>query len=409
MGHAPPVTRSPASPRLLFWLCFAVAMVDGFDTLVVSFIAPAFAAEWELPAEAVGRLFAAGLLGAAIGAVTAGSLADRVGRRTALLGCVGLFTVATLLCAAAPDPGTLAALRLVAGLGLGGAIPSITALTAESLPLENRAGGVTRMFLGFPLGAVLGGALVASIIGPLGWRAAFLLGGAAGAALLPPLWLYVTDAAPGDRHHDGSRREPLLAHGRALPAAALFAAAFLVLLVSYFLINWSPSILVRAGMSEERSILGGVLLNVGGIMGALLLAALVGRTTPFRVVGLTLLVGGALVVALGAGLSDPNIAAPLLLATGAGVVGGQLTFPALAAALFPRSARATGVGLTMGAGRAGSIVGPYCGGLLLDAGLGWGPLFLIIAVPTAVAGFLVLVAGWRSPVDRREPERTLRR
>ena len=167
------MTNDPARyPQRLFWLCFAVAMVDGFDTLVVSFIAPAFAAEWSLSGTEVGQVFGIGLVGAAIGGIIGGRLADRAGRKKVLLGSVLLFSVLTVCCALAPNREILMALRFLAGLGLGAAIPTVTALTAETLPPEQRTAAVTRMFLGFPLGAVIGGALCAIMVEPLGWRSA---------------------------------------------------------------------------------------------------------------------------------------------------------------------------------------------------------------------------------------------
>ena len=386
-----------AYPRRLFWICFAVATVDGFDTLVISFIAPAFAAEWQLTATQVGQVFGAGLVGAALGAVAAGWLADRVGRRNALLGSVLLFAVLTLLCAVAPNADALMLLRFLAGLGLGGAIPTITALTAETLPAERRTAAVTRMFLGFPIGAVVGGALCAAMIDSLGWRSAFWLGGLLGLLLIPLLLSQVRETLQAG-HGDGRRRGSaldLFRQGRAVPALLLFAAAFLILLVSYFLINWTPSILVSAGLAERDAILGGMLLNLGGVVGAIALTTIVDRA-PYALVGSVLLAGALLILTFGAHLGSLALAVPLVFATGMAVIGGQLALPALAAALFPKEVRATGVGVTMAVGRLGSILGPAIGGVLVDANLGSKILFLIVASPAAAAAVALLLCAWQA-------------
>ncbi len=394
------MTDRLASPRLLFWLCFLVAAVDGFDTLVVSFIAPAFAEEWQLSSAEVGQIFGAGLLGAAIGGMVAGPIADRLGRRAVLLGSVLLFSIVTLFCALAPNPAMLGIFRFVAGFGLGGAIPTITALVAETMPAERRAAAVTRMFLGFPIGAVVGGAICSVIVEPFGWRSAFWLGGALGVILLPILWRWVGEtiaAAPAKGHAHGGSVRGTLAEGRALSAVMLWAGAFFILLVSYFLINWTPTILSESGLPERYAILGGVVLNLGGVTGAVLLTFILDRRGPFRLAGIVLAAGAIIVFLLGTQLHNPVLLAPLVFVAGMAVIGGQLTLPALASTLFPVAVRATGVGFTMGIGRAGSILGPFLGGFLIDAELGWTLLFLVIAIPTLLAGLLVLFAGFRLP------------
>jgi AAHS family 4-hydroxybenzoate transporter-like MFS transporter len=383
-----------------FWICFAVAMLDGFDTLVISFIAPAFAGEWGIGEAQVGRIFGAGLLGAAIGAVGGGMFADRIGHRRTLLGCVTLFGLLTMACAMAPDMGTLTLLRLLAGLGLGGAIPAISALAAGSVGPERRSATVTRMFLGFPLGAVLGGMAVAAMIGPLGWRSALWMGGILALLLVPVIWAWIGDAEPAGHHRPeaaGTAREPVLGGERRVAGLSLFAAAFLILLVGYFLVSWAPTILVRAGATPERAIIGAVLLNVGGIVGALALTRIIDRVGPFKLAGTALLVGALFTVILGAHLPSAAIAMPLLMLAGASVIGAQLTLPSLGASLFPAAVRGRGVGFTMGIGRLGSIAGPLIGGEMLEADLSDQALFACVAVPVVLSGLILRFAHGRQP------------
>jgi AAHS family 4-hydroxybenzoate transporter-like MFS transporter len=398
--RSPALTGLTADQRRLFWICFAVAAVDGFDTLVVSFIAADFAGEWRLDAGRVGRIFAAGLLGAMVGGIGAGRLADRFGRRPVLVASVVLFAILTLGCALAPGPDALLWLRFAAGLGLGGAIPTITALTAEHMPAERRASLVSRMFLGFPLGAVGGGIICSVLVPALGWRAAFWLGGVLAVALLPLVMRGVAESrAPAggpSRGFVASLAAPL-AQGRAPAAFLLWLAAFMILLVSYFLINWTPTILSLSGMDAGDAIWGGVLLNLGGVAGALALSLVIDRLGPYRTVGLALALGALFAVLLGRSLGTMALLVPLVIMTGMGVIGGQLNLPAMAAALFPADVRAAGVGWTMGIGRAGSIVGPLAGGWLIDAELGWDVLFLLVAVPTVLAAIALWLASSIAP------------
>ena len=380
----------------VFAICFAIAMVDGFDTLVMSFIGPAVIETWNLAPAELGRIFGAGLLGAALGGMTAGMLADRLGRKRTLLICIALFALLTFACAFARTPTELAWLRLAAGLGLGGAIPNIVALTAEHASPQRRSALVTLMFIGFPLGAVLGGALTAVIVGPYGWRAVFLLGGALPLFLLPAVWLAVPEtlvAARQDSHRAGPSIVSQFGDGRAAAVVCLWLGVFSIMLLSYFLINWTPTILSMSGIPEQRAIMGAVVLNLGGIVGALLLTSIVDKVGAFRAVAITLVPGTALVALLGAGSSIPLPLMALVFITGACVLGAQLSIPALAARLFPMHVRGTGVGWTMGVGRIGSIIGPTVGGVLVGATSDWTALFQIAAIPCAVAA-LSIGAGY---------------
>lgn len=380
----------------IFVICFMVAMLDGFDTLVVSFTAPAFGAEWNLSESEIGTIFGGGLLGAAIGGVTGGMLADRIGHKRILMAAVSLFAVLTMTCGLVTDPHTMLALRFVAGLGLGAAIPAIAAITANAATNDRRSAIVTRMFLGFPLGAVIGGGIVALTIAPLGWRFAFWMGGGLGIAMLPVIHFGIEQSATIAGNIKGGKSNAgaggVVGEGRLPASLCLFGSAFLILLVGYFLVSWSPSILVRAGASHELAIVGAVLLNVGGILGALALTRILDRKGPLLVAGSTLLCGSVLTVALGFQLGSPLIAIPLLMLGGATVIGAQLTLPSLAAHIFPAEARGRGVGITMGIGRLGSIIGPVVGGMMLQAGMHDTGLFLTVAVPVLLSGLLLLVA-----------------
>src|SRR5277367_397259 len=110
-------------------VCFVVAMIDGYDTLMLSFIAPLITKEWALAAQTVGKIFASTYAGAALGAATFGIAADRFGRKLMLLASLLLAGICTCLSAKSGDPASLMWWRAAAGIGLGGAIPTITALT----------------------------------------------------------------------------------------------------------------------------------------------------------------------------------------------------------------------------------------------------------------------------------------
>lgn len=387
-------------------ICFAIAMVDGFDTLVVSFIGPAILDTWGLSPPELGRIFGAGLIGAAIGGMTAGVVADRLGRKRTLLICIALFAVLTLACAFARTPTELALLRLAGGLGLGGAIPNIVALTAEHASPQRRSALVTLMFIGFPLGAVLGGALTALIIGSHGWRAVFMVGGTLPLLLLPVVWWGVPETLVAARHntqHAGNSIVSQFGDGRAPAVVLLWLGVFSIMLLSYFLINWTPTILSLSGVPEQRAIMGAVVLNLGGILGAGLLTTIIDKVGAFRAVALTLIPGTLLVLVMGAGSSVPLPLMALVFLTGACVLGAQLSIPALAARLFPMHVRGTGIGWTMGMGRIGSIIGPTVGGVLVAVTPDYGALFRVAAIPCAIAALCIGIGHFVMSRKRSQP------
>ena len=253
---APDLLPARVRSRAVPIVCFMVAMLDGYDTLMLSFIAPLISRDWGLGRGAFGSIFAAGYAGAMMGAVLFGMAADRFGRKKLLLVSILIGGVFTVLCATAGGTGELMFWRFVAGVGLGGAIPSVSALTAEHSTAQRRSATVTRMFLGFPIGAVAGGAITASVMSLVGWRGVFVGGGVLSLLLLPIAFVMVTELRGGDGHAARRSARPfseLVADGRLFGTVLICLSAFLILLVSYFLISWTPTVLTLHGMSAERA------------------------------------------------------------------------------------------------------------------------------------------------------------
>ena len=381
---------------------FLIVMVDGYDTLMMGFVAPLLAKGWGLHPADLGKLFAIGYLGAAIGAVTAGPLGDRFGRKPMLVAALLLAAVATGLCATASGPAMLLPLRFVAGLALGGALPAVIALTAEHAAAEKRHAAVTLMYIGYPLGAVIGGALTAAALG-LGWRAIFAGTGAA-CLLAAGVAATLPESLASDRRevHRGGvasvRWREQFADGRLAPALLLWLALFSTLVLTYFLVSWTPSIIVAQGGSSQLAALGAVLLNLGGCLGALAAIPVVHRLGLHRPV-VALSAAGAVAVALLGQAGSLAAVMPLLFVTGVCALGAQLNLPSMTAALFPPAVRGAGLGAAVGVGRLGSIVGPLLGGALIGAGLGWSALFLIAAIPAVLCAAAVF-AAWRVQGNR---------
>jgi MFS transporter, AAHS family, 4-hydroxybenzoate transporter len=401
--------NAPKRPYTVAVVGFLVAMVDGYDTLMLAFIAPLIAKEWALHHQTVGQISATSYVGAAVGATAIGIAADRFGRKSMLLASLAVVGIFTILCARSATPAQLMALRAVAGLGLGGALSTITALTAENAPIRQRRATVTRMFLGFPVGAIAGGALTAAVMSSLGWRGVFLGGGVCALLLVPLVAFGVTESTSGgatttSRVHSRRPFIELVSDGRLRTTALFCASVLLMLLTSYFLVSWIPTVLTLNGMPAGRAALAAVIVNCGGIVGTLILSFVIGRKSPlFALVG-CLSAGAILIALLGPGIvSTGNTKFLLVFAVGLAVIGAQGGIPALCVHLYPESVYATGVGLSVACGRLGSIIGPLVGGYLVSARLGWNRLFLLAALPAIAAAIAMtaLAAAGRRDGERR--------
>jgi AAHS family 4-hydroxybenzoate transporter-like MFS transporter len=378
-------------------LCALVAICDGFDTQAIAFVAPVIAKQWGIAPGGFGPVFAAGLVGLALGAFLFGAAADRIGRKPVILFCVALFGVSSILTALSGGLTELALWRVLTGLGLGGVLPNLIAVTNEAAADDRKDKLVMMMFCGFPLGATIGGLVSAPLIEAAGWHSVFILGGVLPLVLLPVLLLRLPSGVP-------ERLEPapqpkgsiaeLFRHRRAVPTLLIWTAFFCNLLVMYLLVNWLPSLLSLIGTSLSVATLSTAMLNLGGIAGALVLSRLLSRGDGLLVLSCAFVAGAlALVLIAKAG---GNVAAMLTGAALAGtiIVGGQIAMNAVTASFYPAHIRSTGVGLALGVGRIGSIVGPLVGGLLLGAGWTGTSLVMFAVVPTLLAA--VALFGLRS-------------
>jgi AAHS family 4-hydroxybenzoate transporter-like MFS transporter len=159
---------------------------------------------------------------------------------------------------------------------------------------------------------------------------------------------------------------------------------FMSLLDLYFLTNWLPTVLNDLGASVSASAVIGSMLQVGGVVGAFALGSIIDRFS-FRALALVYFIAIFAVSAIGQlGHSTVFITLAIFVA-GFCMVGGQIAANALAAAFYPTSVRATGVGWALGVGRAGSIVGPLVGGALMTAKWSTGSVFMAAAMAALCA------------------------
>ncbi|CAB3780039.1 MFS transporter [Pararobbsia alpina] len=409
---------------LVLVLCFVIVAMDGLDTAVMGFIAPVLMHDWQIARAAFGPVMSAAMIGLAVGALVAGPTADRIGRKTVLIGSVLCFGVFSVGCAMAHTPTELLLLRFLTGLGLGAAMPNSTTLLSEYVPSRNRSLLVTIMFTGFNFGSGAGGFVAAWLIPHFGWRGVLMFGGIVPLASVPfLLWLLPESArfmlvrnalsariastlgrVSGHRFDAGTRftaPEPdvggkapvrvLFADGYAFGTLMLWVTYFMGLLIIYLLTGWLPTLIKDAGFPIERAAAITGLFQLGGTVGAIAVGFAMDRLDRNRVIAVAYLLGGVFIFALGAGTLKSALLSVLVTCAGFFMSGAQTGLNALAPTYYPTRARATGVSWMLGIGRFGGILGSLVGGTLLSLGLSFETVFSILAVPAVLAAIAIVM------------------
>ncbi|GAB3104013.1 MFS transporter [Aestuariicella hydrocarbonica] len=418
------IAQSPLSrPQIVvIILCILLNALDGFDVLAISFASPGIAETWGVDRAALGLVLSMELIGMAIGSIVLGSLADRIGRRPTILGCLTIMSGGMYLAAIANDITTLSVVRFITGLGIGGMLASTNAMVAEFSNRRRRHLAVALMAGGYPVGAIIGGIIASMLLAHFDWRSVFIFGAIATAAFLPLAFFclpesveYLVQKRPKNALHNINNIMRKMGHSavEALPVISpqetrtglrellspqlvritllLTVAYFAHIMTFYFILKWIPKIVVDMGFVASTA--GGVLVwaNVGGAAGALVLSLLTQK------IDVRNLVIGAMVMAFVMvtvfGYSSPDLQQLSLFAALAGfftnsaVVGLYAIF----AQAFPTRVRAGGTGLVIGVGRGGAALGPVVAGVLFSTGQSLPTVALLMALGSLLAAAALLL------------------
>ncbi|MGD7001807.1 MFS transporter [Corynebacterium halotolerans] len=379
---------------------------DGYDLIVYGTVQSELMEEWNLSAGTAGTVGSTAFLGMVIGAVFIGRLSDRMGRKVAVIGSVIVLSVFTLLCAVAPNPWIFGAFRLLAGIGLGGLVPSVNAMTADLVPRQTMSAWSTVMMSGVPIGGSVA-AILAQFIVPSheewGWRFMFLI------ALVPlviglPVAMKII---PSDREIEADYTARATATGedpegrsggfkdllgpRYRVVTIWFAlATFVTLLAWYGLGTWLPKLMQEDGYDFGAALNFTLALNLGAVLGSVITAWAGDRFGPLLSGTLAAGVAGVALLFL---LTEPPVIAVyvILILAGVGTHGTQILIIAAIAHFYPHSLRGTALGWALGVGRIGAVVAPQLAGLLLTWGFGVGSNYLLFAFSALLSAVSLLI------------------
>lgn len=407
-------------------ICIIINLLDGFDVIAIAFAAPEIARDWSLEPAALGIVFSSGLAGMVIGALCLSPLADRYGRRPLILVCLCIISAGMLASATAGEVKHLIAMRLFTGVGVGGMLSSLTTMVAEYSSERRRQLAISVLQSGYPVGGIIAGLASVSLFGEYGWRSVFVLGGVLSLAMIPLVYWRLPESV--DFLLQRQRKPSTLARVNSLLArmnqaelselpalnslnnskaavAEIFSREYLartfaiwicfimVMSAWYFVISWTPKVLVDAGLSRNAGISGGMLLSIGGVVGGLIVGWL---SSWLRVSSLC---AGFMLAAVAVmsvfGRLDVNLTIMLMVAFLIGVliagsmIGLYITVPSL----YPTRIRNTGTGWALGIGRFGAVIGPYLAGVLISIGWDRASLYFALALPLFISAGALLWIG----------------
>jgi AAHS family benzoate transporter-like MFS transporter len=391
---SPAFSKRSAAAVLVCWL---LVVFDGYDLIVYGTVQSSLISDtgWGLTKATAGTVGSMAFLGMMIGAIFAGRMSDSWGRRRTIIACAALFSFFTILCAFSPNAAVFGGLRLLAGIGLGGLVPSANALVAELVPAKWRSTIATLMMSGVPIGGSIAALAGIPLIPAFGWPVMFLVAAVALLVVVPLGMRFLPETLPPAK--EASQTESVgfksLLRAPYLGMSLLFAISTLVTLFAWYgLGTWLPNLMQLAGYNLGSALTFALALNLGAVVGSV---ATAWAGTRFGPVPTAIAAAAVAAVALAVLVAGPPVSLVyvMLVLAGVGTHGTQCLIIAAVASHYPAHLRGTALGWALGVGRIGAVAAPQAGGLLLAAGLGVNSNFLAFAGAAAVAAILLGAIG----------------
>lgn len=410
---------TPFHFKVVFW-CLIIILFDGYDLAINGVTLPLLMQDWGLSAIQAGMLASTALAGMMFGAMMFGTLADKIGRKKVIMICVLLFSGFTFAGGFASNPTEFGVLRFLAGLGIGGVMPNLVALTSEYAPARLRATLVTTMFSGYAVGGVMAALLGAWFTPDFGWQIMFFIAGVP-LLLLPLIWKFLPESLTflvKAQKHDNARQimqrlddqlslnaqtqlalseikiaEPsfvssLFKQGRTANTLLFWLAFFMCLLTLYALGSWLPKLMMAAGYSLGNSLMFLLAMNIGAVIGTVG-GGILADKFHLKPVIITLCLSGAVALSL-LGFKSPQPVIYFLVAVaGASAIGSQILLYSYVAQYYPLTVRSTGIGWASAVGRSGAIIGPILIGMLLGMELPHQLNFMAVGLPVVIVAIAV--------------------
>lgn len=405
--------RTKGAVVFLLWLA---VLLDGFDLVVLGASMPAMLDDpnWHLDPAGATQISTAGLVGMTLGALFIGAATDKLGRRKVMIFSVLAFSVLTLAMGFTYNFWLFLTLRFLAGVGLGGCLPTAISMVTEFRGRAKAGSSTTTVMTGYHVGAVLTAFLALFLINPFGWHSMFIVGAIPGLILAPLMYFLLPESPDFLRvtGRDQEARQIASQYGLSLEEAsagvpqveeqagaaallrppylrnsiAVWVTSFMGLLLVYGLNTWLPQIMRQADYDMGNALGFLMVLNIGAVVGLVIAGQVSDKYSPRRS-GLVWFVLSALFLAMLAMRMPMPVLYTVVFLTGVFVFSSQNLVYAFVGENHPSNLRATAMGISAGIGRLGAISGPMLGGLLVHKDLAnpWGFYsFAIVGLAGAV-------------------------
>jgi len=380
-------------------LCWTAVALEGFDLVVLGVVLPSLLNEpgWGLTPNTASTIASVGLIGVMVGAAAVGTITDIIGRRQTVIWSVIIFSVLTLACAFTPNPLVFGILRFLAGLGLGGVLPTAIAMVNEFASRGRGGTATTNLMTGYHVGAVATALLGILVIERVGWEWMFVIGALPALVLVPLMFKYLPESAsflrvrtePATTEKASRNPVAILFHtGLGRSTIAFWITSIMGLLLVYGLNTWLPQIMREAGYELGAALALLLVLNVGAVLGLLVSGRVADRIGNRRSTIIWFVLAALFLALLSIRLPGIGVYVSVLLA-GVFVFSAQVLVYAFVSHVYPTSARGTALGTTSSVGRFGAIAGPLLGGVLLTAGIAYPWGFYIFAGVAALGAVCI--------------------
>ncbi|QIB64911.1 MFS transporter [Kineobactrum salinum] len=411
---------------LVIGLLGLLVLSDGMDNQVLGLIAHDLARDLAIPISSFGLVFSISLIGAIVGALFLTAAADQwLGRKKVVVFGMSLAGIGTVVTACVGTLEELMIVRFLTGVGLGAALPTAISLAAELSPQRLSRRVVTLMIAFVPLGSLLGGLMARVIIPWSNWQMLLYVVGAgtlvltAMAALIVPESIHFLVRKKQDQRRavsavrklfqvngisavtvdndavdESANDKKLVANlfkGNMWKLTLLFWLVFMMnQAILYFVINWTPALLLSSGMAATAGMDAAAMFGLGGAIGTIAQGWLTTRYGLYKVLFIEIAVYIISMLILPVTLQYPQLAPVFIFVIAATICAYHAGCILVILESYPESIKNTGFGWAFGVGRIGASGAPVIAGYLLA--IGWSPaaVFLAATTPGVLSGVALL-------------------
>lgn len=413
----------PKATFVVVVLCWFAMLADGYDLGIYGAVLPALMEykDWSMTPAQAGAIGSYALMGMLIGAIFVGTVTDMIGRKLTLIFCIALFSLSMCFVALSTSPEMFGFFRFIGGLGLGGVIPTASALTIEYSPVQHRSKLYAIMYTGYPIGGVLGALFSMFFLEDYGWRLMFWLG-VTPLLVIPFIIKFLPESIsfllakkkfaaaesiaqkfqlPKEFIQNNMRDDSKGTTNKFAAIASLFTRKniratmffwvtfFLGLLMIYGLSTWLPKMMREAGYPLGPSLGFLLMLNLSAAIGALIAGTAADRFGSKKIISLSYFLAG-ISIALLSIKSSMLLVYCLVGIAGFGTIGTTLILNAYISKYFDAENRATALGWALGFGRIGAISGPILIGFFMSSNFDFSLNFYLFAVAGVLASITIL-------------------